>query len=79
MSEVHNTDTHITKMKQQKWITGSLKQEMLDLSPKEADKIHSEDSDEINYNSSSFCLASSKLFFKHQEFVNILQLNEVTR
>jgi len=77
MSEELNTKAHKAHMKKQIWITESLKQEIIDLSPKHIDTVHSSNLDEIQYKLSSFKTAAAKMFPKHREFVNNLQIIEV--
>jgi len=64
-------------MKEQIWITESFKKEIISLSPKDIDTVNSDNPDEIQYKLSSFKTSAAKMFPKHREFVNPLQLNEV--
>lgn len=78
MSEVQNTESHIVHMKKQIWITDSLKQEISDLSQK-TELNYYVNEDEVHFNLSSCTLCVLKIFSKHCEFVNYLQLKEVSR
>ena len=77
MSQEHDTDAHKALLKEQIWITLSLKNEIIHRSPKDIDKIPSAKPTETHYKLSSFIAAAAKMFPKHREFVNSIQLKEV--
>jgi len=77
MSEELNAEAHKAHMKEQVWITESLKNEIINLSSKYIDRVNSDNIDEIQYKLSSFKTSAAKMFPKHREFVNHYQLTEV--